>query len=391
MIIGISPRLTRNDSNTTFVQISKNYFQALLDQQLTPLIIPYQNYQEVLMLCHGFLIGGGEDINPAYYGEENNGSVGIDKQLDQIDLAIVNYASNYNLPLLGICRGFQAIVVFLGGSLIQDLNGLNAKHHQKHFVRCCNETNFTKTLPTTFLVNSSHHQAIKNLPNTLRPIYECDNIIEAVEHYTKPIIGFQWHPERLNNSESTTIFKYFKKLVIKMHELKDSKLIYNGKIVKLSLNRYLLPNGKLADREIIKHNGGVGILTIVDKIVYFVKQHRHAINQDILEIPAGCIEPNEDPLISANRELQEEIGFEATNLTFLGSFYPTCGYSSEIIHLYLATQVIKHSEEKDEDEFIEIVKIPLANIDKMIDNHEITDGKTLLALLLYKNRMQTES
>ena len=167
-----------------------------------------------------------------------------------------------------------------------------------------------------------------------------------------------------------------------MHKLVKETKIYDGKIVKLSFKEYSYNNQTLY-REVINHNGGVAVVAVENDEIYFVEQYRHAVESDVLELPAGCIEKGEDPLICARRELQEEIGFDSENISLLGKFYPTPGYSSETIYLYLAEDLIPNQLELDEDEFIEMKKIKISKIKEMLLNNEFIDGKTQLALLLF--------
>ena len=170
-----------------------------------------------------------------------------------------------------------------------------------------------------------------------------------------------------------------------MHKLIKETKIYDGKIVKLSFKEYEYNNQPIY-REVISHNGGVAVLAIENDEIYFVEQYRHAVESNVLELPAGCIEKGEDPLLSARRELQEEIGFDTNDISLLGKFYPTPGYSSETIYLYLAENLIPNKLELDEDEFITIHKIKINKVKEMLLNNEFIDGKTQLALLLYLNK-----
>ena len=167
-----------------------------------------------------------------------------------------------------------------------------------------------------------------------------------------------------------------------MHKLIKEKSLYDGKIVKLKFKEYEYRNVTLY-REIIEHNGGVAVIAVENDEIYFVEQFRHAVNQYVLELPAGCIEKGEEPLPSAKRELQEEIGFDSPDIHLIGKFYPTPGYSSELIYLYLAETLIPNKLELDEDEFLTIKKIKIDKVKEMLNNNEILDGKTQIALLKY--------
>lgn len=222
--IGISPRINIKNlcgEKTTFLELSLNYLKSLEMENLIPIIIPLNHPDRIFPLCDGFLITGGDDIDPKFYNEENLASSGINNQIDLIDQEIITYAYNKNVPLLGICRGIQAIAVFLGGSLIQDLGLQNAFHHQNHFVTKIVNNKFTKLFPNKFLVNSHHHQAIKSLQGEFDIIFMANGIIEGISHQRKPIIGIQWHPERFNSPESDLIFKIFKEMVVKYYEQKS--------------------------------------------------------------------------------------------------------------------------------------------------------------------------
>jgi len=164
----------------------------------------------------------------------------------------------------------------------------------------------------------------------------------------------------------------------------SSKNIYDGKIIKVRLDKVLLRDGKESFREIVEmtNQGAVAIVPIVDDKVYFVKQYRKSLGKDLLEIPAGRVDPGEDPVDSARRELTEEIGFWPNELQQLAFFYSSPGFSDEVIYLYLARDLVKYEAASDEGEFLEIQSFPLAEALKMISNGEIEDGKTIAGLLL---------
>ena len=155
------------------------------------------NYEVYLPICSGFILPGGSDINPYYYNEINEGKSNINFIDDIIDFKILDYATTNKIPLLGICRGHQVINVYFGGSLYQDISN----HQEAHFITYKNRK---------YYVNSTHHQAIKNIGYNLTPIFVSNNIIESFTHKSFPIIGVQWHPERMNDLSSSFIFKYFK-------------------------------------------------------------------------------------------------------------------------------------------------------------------------------------
>lgn len=162
----------------------------------------------------------------------------------------------------------------------------------------------------------------------------------------------------------------------------STREIYKGRIVHFVEDTVLLPNGKTAGRELILHNGGVCVIAVDDEQnVLMVRQFRKPYDEVVLEIPAGKLEKGEEPLLAGKRELSEETGYEAEKFTFLGKFYPTPGYCSEIIHIYLAENLTFVGQHLDDDEFVEAEKIPLATLVEMVMNNEIPDGKTALAIL----------
>lgn len=157
--------------------------------------------------------------------------------------------------------------------------------------------------------------------------------------------------------------------------------IYNGKILNLRKDDISLPNGKPAIREIVEHNGGSCILCQKGDSVYMVKQFRYAYGEELWEIPAGKLEKGEDPKITAIRELEEEAGLKAKDMTLLFEIYPSPGYTNEIIRLYRAENVTETATSFDEDEFLTGRWFTLDELKKMMQTGEIKDGKTLIALL----------
>lgn len=171
-------------------------------------------------------------------------------------------------------------------------------------------------------------------------------------------------------------------------DLKEKKIsgevIYDGKILKLIKDKVLCPNGNESYREVVRHNGGAAILCITkDEEVFLVKQYRYPYDEVMYEIPAGKLEVGEAPYDAALREFEEETGNKTDKLISLGECYPTCGYSSEIIYLYLAENFIKTQTHFDDDEVIELEYVPLDKVVKMIENNEIKDAKTIIAITRY--------
>jgi len=162
--------------------------------------------------------------------------------------------------------------------------------------------------------------------------------------------------------------------------------IYEGRIINVRVDTVELPNKKYSKREIVEHPGAVGIVAITqDKKIILVKQFRKPVEKTLLEIPAGKLEPNEDPRNCATRELEEETGFASDNIKKLMEFYTTPGFSNEVMHIYLAENLREGNVNLDEDENIEIVKLPIEEVVDMIRNGQIKDAKTIVGVLTYVN------
>ena len=165
--------------------------------------------------------------------------------------------------------------------------------------------------------------------------------------------------------------------------------IFDGIVVKLNRDTVLLEDGSTATREVIKHPGGVGILPLDDdNNVYMVRQFRYPHNRVMLEIPAGKMEWGENPLDTATRELKEEIGATASELINLYPLIPTPAYCGEVTHLYLAKGLTFTNQCLDEDEFLDVEKIPFDKLVDMVMSGEILDGKTEIAILKTKLLLQ---
>ncbi len=163
----------------------------------------------------------------------------------------------------------------------------------------------------------------------------------------------------------------------------DGKVIYDGKILKLELDKVICNDNITSYREIIRHNGGSSVLCIKENKVLLIKQYRYAYNEIIYELPAGKLEINEDPQEAAIRELEEETGYKALNIKYLTHIYPTCGYTNEKIYLYLVTDFIETKTNFDIDENIDKIWIDLNEVLNMIKQGIIRDAKTICAINLY--------
>ncbi len=162
--------------------------------------------------------------------------------------------------------------------------------------------------------------------------------------------------------------------------------VYEGRIINVRVDTVELPDKKYSKREIVEHPGAVGIIPVTsEKEIILVKQFRKPVETVLLEIPAGKIEPKEDPQVCALRELEEETGFKTDNVKQLLKFYTTPGFSNEIIYIYLAEDLKKGIANPDEDENIEIVKLSIDEALEKIKTGEIEDAKTIVAILSYYN------
>jgi len=167
------------------------------------------------------------------------------------------------------------------------------------------------------------------------------------------------------------------------------KIVFNGRVFTVYEDTVELPDGKLSRREIIKHQGGVCIYSALGDEVLMVRQYRYALQKEFLEFPAGKLEQNEDPQQAAARELEEETGYRPQRLVSLGHFVPTCGYSSEVIHLYLAEDLVYVGQHLDSTEFLAVERVKITKLRQMVNSGEITDGKTLA--LLFKVEIYQEN
>lgn len=157
---------------------------------------------------------------------------------------------------------------------------------------------------------------------------------------------------------------------------------YRGRIINLRVDKAELPNGAEATREVVEHPGGVCIAALTgDGCLLFVRQFRYPYQKVLLELPAGKLDPGEDPLEAGKRELREETGADASRYESLGELYPSPGYCGEIIHLYAASGLTFGEMSPDEDEFLEVEKIPLEEAARMVLRNEIPDAKTQAAVL----------
>lgn len=161
--------------------------------------------------------------------------------------------------------------------------------------------------------------------------------------------------------------------------------IFDGHVIRVTVDTVELENGKTSIREVVHHNGGAGIVALNNKgEVALVRQFRYALGQELIEIPAGKIEEGEPSFKTAVRELEEETALLADNWQEFGSIIPTCGYCTEVIHLFLATGLHTGKQNLDEDEFVDVFWLPLEEAVQKVLDGEITDSKTVSGLLRAK-------
>ncbi|MFH5832119.1 NUDIX domain-containing protein [Halalkalibaculum sp. DA3122] len=162
----------------------------------------------------------------------------------------------------------------------------------------------------------------------------------------------------------------------------SSKEIFDGRLLHVFFDEARLPDGSESTREWIKHPGASAVLPVFrDGDVMLVKQFRYPVAQIFYEVPAGKIDPGETADSTARRELKEEAGLTCQQFHYLGNFYPSIGYTDEIIHLYIAWEIEEFEQTVDEDEFLVKERVPFREAVEMAHTGEISDGKTAITLL----------
>ena len=170
----------------------------------------------------------------------------------------------------------------------------------------------------------------------------------------------------------------------------DQELIYRGRVFSLMREKVELPGGKITRMDIIRHPGAAAMVPVTDDgNILLLRQFRHAVGGYIWEIPAGTLDPGETPEQCAARELIEETGHAAGKLVRLSAVTPVPGYSSEIIHLFLASELVPRAGVPDPDEVLSVHSMPLARAYEMAATGEITDLKTIAGLFLARTALFT--
>ena len=164
----------------------------------------------------------------------------------------------------------------------------------------------------------------------------------------------------------------------------SSQLIYEGRAVRLRVDTVKMASGRETTREIVEHSDCVAIIAVdANDNVLLVNQFRKSIEKELLEIPAGGIEPGEDPVTTVRREMGEETGYQPTKVERLGGFYSTPGYCTEYLYLYLATDLIPSQLYAEDTENIRLVRMPISQIPSLITSGRICDAKSIAGLLTF--------
>jgi ADP-ribose pyrophosphatase len=166
-------------------------------------------------------------------------------------------------------------------------------------------------------------------------------------------------------------------------DLLKSEIVYQGRAFSVRLDHLLTPTGNTVKYDIIQHIGSVSIVPVDENgELYFVRQYRQAAQRELLELPAGTLEEGEPPAEAAAREIREEIGMAAKNIKEIGSFYLAPGYSTELMHVFLATGLTHDPLDPDTDEYLSVEKMSVAKAFELVENGQLLDSKSLAALLL---------
>tara|TARA_B110000444_G_scaffold166678_1_gene155757 strand:- start:607 stop:1149 length:543 start_codon:yes stop_codon:yes gene_type:complete len=171
---------------------------------------------------------------------------------------------------------------------------------------------------------------------------------------------------------------------LKEHKI-DSTKVFSGKLIDLYLDNVRLPNGKKSTREWVDHPGAVCIVPILNNgDILLIRQFRYGPRKEFIEIPAGKLDKNEEPLKCGIRELEEETGYKSNKLTYLTNIHPAIGFSNEKMWMYLAEELELSEKKLDEDEFLELLPTPLNIALEWVFTGKITDVKTIIGIMWLK-------
>ncbi|OIJ10737.1 ADP-ribose pyrophosphatase [Anaerobacillus alkalilacustris] len=173
-------------------------------------------------------------------------------------------------------------------------------------------------------------------------------------------------------------YKFYEKTI-------STQSIFKGRIIDLEVQDVELPNGEHSKREIIKHPGAVAVIAVTkDKKILLINQFRKPLEKELVEIPAGKLEPGEDPLECAKRELEEETGYRPKDLKLVTSFYTSPGFANELVYIYFTNEMELGEVNCDEDEFLEVIEVTLDEAEELIEKQVIHDAKTVFAIQYLK-------
>ncbi|MBI4280537.1 MAG: NUDIX hydrolase [Armatimonadetes bacterium] len=171
----------------------------------------------------------------------------------------------------------------------------------------------------------------------------------------------------------------------------STERVYEGRVVSLRVERVQLPSGRVTVREIVEHRGAVAMVPLLSPdTLLLVRQYRRAVDQELLEIPAGTLEPGEEVEACLQRELAEEIGHRAGRFSHLVNFLPSPGFLTEVLYVYLAEALAPHRLEAEEED-LRVEQVPLARARALIDEGVIRDAKSIIGILLTMERLARRS
>lgn len=173
------------------------------------------------------------------------------------------------------------------------------------------------------------------------------------------------------------------------YELLNSKVIHQGRVFNLQEDEIRLPDGKTARLDIVTHPGAVVLLPLDEHSqIWFIRQYRHSAGEELLELPAGTLEPGETPESCALREIREETGLSAGKVEKIGEFFLAPGYSTEFLHIFLATSLQPDPLQGDSDEFIQVEPLSIERAFELAETGQMRDAKTLAALILARRYLE---
>jgi len=171
---------------------------------------------------------------------------------------------------------------------------------------------------------------------------------------------------------------------MKQEKTLSSKIIFDGRAVKFRVDTIRMPDGRQTTREIVEHADCIAVVAVDDKNnVLLVSQFREAVEKELLEIPAGGIDPGEDVETAVKREMQEETGYLPQKLVKLAGFYSAPGYATEYLHLYLATDLVPSRLVAEDTEGIKVIRVPVSRISEMLASDKICDAKSIAGLYMF--------